>query len=49
MDIICVGEMLIDFTPGKEERTYTANPGGAPANVAIAVVRNGLDAAFLGI
>lgn len=49
MDIICVGEMLIDFTPGKEERTYTANPGGAPANVAIAVARNGLDAAFLGI
>ena len=49
MDIICVGEMLIDFTPGKEARTYTANPGGAPANVAIAVARNGLDAAFLGI
>lgn len=49
MDIICMGEMLIDFTPGKEPRSYTANPGGAPANVAIAAARNGLDAAFLGM
>ena len=49
MDIICMGEMLIDFTPGKEPRSYTANPGGAPANVAIAAARNGLESAFLGI
>ena len=49
MDIICMGEMLIDFTPGKEPRSYTANPGGAPANVAIATARNGLETAFLGV
>ena len=49
MDIICMGEMLIDFTPGETPRSYTANPGGAPANVAIATARNGLDVAFLGI
>lgn len=49
MDMICMGEMLIDFTPGQEPRSYTANPGGAPANVAIAAARNGLDTAFLGI
>lgn len=49
MDIICMGEMLIDFTPGETPRSYTANPGGAPANVAIAAARNGLDAAFLGV
>lgn len=49
MDIICMGEMLIDFTPGKEPNSYTANPGGAPANVAIATARNGLETAFLGI
>lgn len=49
MDIICMGEMLIDFTPGKEPGSYTANPGGAPANVAIATARNGLETAFLGI
>lgn len=49
MDIICMGEMLMDFTPGKEPRSYTANPGGAPANVAIATARNGLETAFLGV
>lgn len=48
-DIICAGEMLIDFTPGKEPYTFTANPGGAPANVAVSTARNGLSTAFLGI
>ena len=42
MDIICMGEALIDFTPGKEERSYVCNPGGAPANACIAIARNGL-------
>lgn len=49
MDIICMGEMLIDFTPGNEPDSYVANPGGAPANVAISLARNGLQAGFLGI
>lgn len=49
MDIICAGEMLIDFTPMQQQGAYMANPGGAPANVAIATARNGLDTAFLGI
>lgn len=49
MDIVCAGEMLIDFTPGKEPDTYTANPGGAPANVAVSAARNGLNTAFLGV
>lgn len=48
MDIICMGEALIDFTPGKEERNYVCNPGGAPANACIAIARNGLKTAFLG-
>ncbi len=48
-DIICAGEMLMDFTPAKEPYTYTANPGGAPANVAVAAARNGLSTAFLGL
>ncbi|MCD7955559.1 MAG: carbohydrate kinase [Lachnospiraceae bacterium] len=47
-DIICMGEMLIDFTPGKEERSYVCNPGGAPANACIAIARNGLKTGFLG-
>ena len=49
MNILCIGEMLIDFTPvnGMKD-TYTANPGGAPANVAVSVARNGIGAGFLG-
>lgn len=48
MDIICMGEMLIDFTPGSQERSYICNPGGAPANACIAIARNGLETGFLG-
>ena len=48
MDVICMGELLIDFTPGAEPRSYTANPGGAPANVVISLARNGLETGFLG-
>ena len=48
MDAICMGELLIDFTPGDKPFTYTANPGGAPANVVISLARNGLDTGFLG-
>ena len=48
MDVICIGEMLVDFTPAKEAYTYKANPGGALANVAVSVSRNGLKADFIG-
>lgn len=48
MDVICVGEMLIDFTPGREKNSYVRNPGGAPANAVIAIARNGLSTGFLG-
>lgn len=43
MDLYSIGEMLIDFTPGDEANSYVRNPGGAPANVAVATSRNGLD------
>ena len=47
--LLCTGEMLIDFTPVKGmSNTYTANPGGAPANVAVSAARNGIKAGFLG-
>lgn len=49
MDLICAGEMLIDFTPSGQADTYTANPGGAPANVAVSTARNGINTAFLGV
>ena len=50
-DIVTIGEILIDLTySGRENGVpiYTANPGGAPANVAVAAARLGADAAFIG-
>lgn len=44
MDLYSIGEMVIDFTPGNEPGSYIRNPGGAPANAAIAAARSGLDA-----
>jgi fructokinase len=44
MDLYAIGEVVIDFIPGKEKRSYIANAGGAPANVAIAMARNGFSA-----
>ncbi|MDR2209968.1 MAG: carbohydrate kinase [Spirochaetaceae bacterium] len=47
-DILCIGEIVIDFTPGREEASYVRHAGGAPANVAIAFSRMGGRAAFCG-
>lgn len=51
-DVITLGELLIDFTAcGKNEqgqRLFAQNPGGAPANVAVAVSRLGGKSAFIG-
>lgn len=41
MDLYSIGEMVIDFIPGSEPASYIRNAGGAPANVCIAVARNG--------
>lgn len=49
MSVLCIGELLIDFTPvGGMDYSYTANPGGAPANVAVSISRNGIRSGFLG-
>lgn len=48
LDVYSIGEMVIDFIPGKEKDSYVRNAGGAPANVAIAIARNGLQAGFCG-
>jgi fructokinase len=47
----CFGEALIDFhgTPSGTAPVFTAHPGGAPANVAVAVARLGGRAAFVGM
>lgn len=51
-DITAVGEILIDLTQsGTSSRgipQYDANPGGAPANLAVAAARLGASAAFIG-
>lgn len=45
-DLYSIGEMVIDFIPGSEEASYIRKAGGAPANVAIAVKKNGLNASM---
>lgn len=46
--LICVGEILIDFLPGNEAGTYIRMPGGAPANVAVAAARLAINTGFCG-
>lgn len=45
-DVYSIGELVIDFIPGSEPASYIRKAGGAPANVAIAVVKNGLSASM---
>ena len=51
-DVVALGEILIDFTPcGKSEagqRLFEQNPGGAPANVLMALSKFGRKTAFIG-
>jgi len=48
-DLISLGEVLIDFIPTGRPNELTINFGGAPANVAVAVARNGLKSGFCGM
>lgn len=52
MDVTAIGEVLIDLTQtGSNEAgipVFAANPGGAPANVAVAAARLGSRTAFIG-
>ena len=52
IDIMTLGELLIDLTQrGSDENgngEFTAYPGGAPANVAVAASRLGASAGFIG-
>jgi fructokinase len=53
-DVICMGEMLIDFVSNTSNVSladspgFTRAPGGAPANVAVALQRLGLSSGFVG-
>ena len=51
LDVLAVGELLIDFTPIKAEsqqKCYEQNAGGAPANLLAMVSKLGGKAAFAG-
>jgi fructokinase len=54
MDIVCLGELLVDFFPleiGKsliEVSVFRPVPGGAPANVAVAAAHLGRQSVFIG-
>jgi fructokinase len=52
MDIVAMGELLIDFTSvGRSSsgmRVFEQNPGGAPANVACCAAALGAEAGFIG-
>ena len=54
MDIVCLGELLIDLFPAEigrrlvEVSAFHPKPGGAPGNVAVAARRLGLASAFIG-
>lgn len=54
MDVVCLGELLIDMFPAEVGRGLTEvsafhpKPGGAPANVAVAAARLGARSAFIG-
>lgn len=52
--VICLGEILYDLisdepgVPYEQVKSWTAYPGGAPANVACALVKLGTSASFVG-
>lgn len=52
MDLVSLGEILIDFTPSGENEQgislFARNPGGAPANVLAMNARLGGSSAFIG-
>ncbi len=48
MDIMCVGEMVVDFLPLQDEGCFIRKAGGAPANAAISASRCGVSAGFCG-
>jgi fructokinase len=54
IDIVCLGELLVDMFPAEvgrglvEVSAFRPKPGGAPANVAVAAVRLGAQSAFIG-
>jgi fructokinase len=55
MDVVCVGEALVDFLPDvrgqkvRDVKRWTPCLGGAPANVAVGLARLGAKSALVGV
>jgi fructokinase len=54
LDVLCVGEALVDFLPTQRGRLreldhFDVHSGGAPANVAVGLARQGLAVGFAGV
>ncbi|WP_105169534.1 carbohydrate kinase family protein [Pseudoalteromonas sp. T1lg23B] len=50
MSVICFGEALVDFlSNGKNPESFTKYAGGAPANVAVAIAKQGVKSSFCGM
>lgn len=53
-EVLCLGELLIDFVPDAagrglaEVEGFARKPGGAPGNVAVGLARQGVRSGFLG-
>jgi fructokinase len=53
-DVLCLGEILVDWVCTEigaelnDAKSFTKAPGGAPANVAVGLARQGVSAGFLG-
>lgn len=54
VDVVCLGELLIDFVSARsgcglgEAPGFKKAPGGAPANVAVGLRRLGVPSGFVG-
>jgi len=54
MDVVCLGELLVDMFPAEQGRplaevsAFYPKPGGAPANAAVAAAHLGAHSAFIG-
>jgi len=54
LDVVCLGELLIDFVSTEkgislaESPGFVKKPGGAPANVAVGLAKQGLRSGFVG-
>ncbi|KID55849.1 fructokinase [Pseudoalteromonas luteoviolacea] len=50
MSVVCFGEALIDFlSDGGTPESFTKYAGGAPANVSVAVAKQGVESTFCGM